>query len=87
MWLLLYFVVALAFRFVEREARDQIIRRVAKQQVLAVLEAPALGAAGRHLARWREGVRDAERLLHAAPERERLYESRLDSLSTDESGN
>ena len=32
---------------------------------------PALGAAGRHLARWREGVRDAERLLHAAPERER----------------
>ena len=36
-----------------------------------MLEAPALGAAGRHLARWREGVRDAERLLHAAPERER----------------
>ena len=36
-----------------------------------MLEAPALGAARRHLPRWREGVRDAERLLHAVPERER----------------
>jgi len=39
--------------------------------VLAVLEAPALGTARRHLPRWREGVRDAERLLHAVPERVR----------------